>query len=110
MTPSPPCRCDTFESKNLLPGPLNGLIGLGQSDVSVMSQLVQAGTLLRNIFSHCLGGPEGGSGFLTLGGTGSGTGTGGPQPRGAASQGSAEGASKQQASSTVTTGMGDDAT
>ncbi|CAI5476942.1 unnamed protein product [Closterium sp. Yama58-4] len=58
--------CDFHEAPGLLKDPLIGLIGLGQSPLSIPSQLVQAGILQGNIISHCLGGEDGG-GFITFG-------------------------------------------
>ncbi|CAI5518208.1 unnamed protein product, partial [Closterium sp. Naga37s-1] len=58
--------CDFHEAEGLLKDPLIGLIGLGQSPLSIPSQLVHDGVLQGNIISHCLGGEDGG-GFITFG-------------------------------------------
>jgi len=90
--PPLPCRCNTFETRKILPGPPTASSGWASPTcLLVMSQLVQAGTLPRNIFSHCLGDPEGGGASWRWGALGRGLGgLGTRQPSGDASQGSGE--------------------
>lgn len=59
------CRCDVAETPGLITNAkVNGLAGLGRSNLSIPSQLYAAGKIKQDSFSVCLGGFEGGGALL----------------------------------------------
>lgn len=58
------CRCGTHQSGDLGSSPeaLDGILGFGQSNTSMLSQLASAGKV-RKIFAHCLDTINGGGIF-----------------------------------------------
>lgn len=61
-------RCSTFQSGDLAKTDkaIDGILGFGQGDLSVISQLSSHGVTPR-VFSHCLKGEGNGGGILVLG-------------------------------------------
>lgn len=61
-------RCSTYQSGDLTKTDraIDGIIGFGQQDLSVMSQLSARG-ITPKVFSHCLKGEGNGGGILVLG-------------------------------------------
>ena len=60
--------CGFNQSGNLLTGQsvVDGIMGFGQSKLSVISQLYMQG-LIPRVFAHCLQGSEKGGGILVIG-------------------------------------------
>ena len=62
------CSCGYSQSGNLLSAQnvVDGIMGFGQSKLSVISQLYMQG-LIPRVFAHCLQGSEKGGGILVIG-------------------------------------------
>ena len=60
------CRCGEHEAEGLVLPPMNALMGLGRSPVSIPAQLERQGAIGEDVFAHCLSG-EAGGGYLTFG-------------------------------------------
>lgn len=59
--------CETVETGDLYSQRADGIIGLGQGDLSLVDQLVDKG-LISNSFGLCYGGMDLGGGSMVLGG------------------------------------------
>ena len=59
--------CETLETGDLYSQRADGIIGLGQGDLSLVDQLVDKG-LISNSFALCYGGMDLGGGSMVLGG------------------------------------------
>ena len=62
------CSCGYSQTGNLLTAQnvVDGIMGFGQSKLSVISQLYMQG-LIPRVFAHCLQGSEKGGGILVIG-------------------------------------------